>query len=182
MQINPDEIELDFYSEGITELNTGTFPIFLENDTEEDLTAGLYFDKNANGKYEVAINEINLDNPEALIATLAHELCHIKLLGEKKMAENDEYMTDLATVFFGFGVFTSNASFQFSQEYDRWKYSSAGYLKYDEWAYSLALFAFLRYEENPTWSESLNPTIKKEFQKCLEYMLNNEEEIFNFEK
>lgn len=182
MQINPDEIELDFYSEGITELNTGTFPIFLENDTEEDLTAGLYFDKNANEKYEVAINEINLDNPEALIATLAHELCHIKLLGEKKMAENDEYMTDLATVFFGFGVFTSNASFQFSQEYDRWKYSSAGYLKYDEWAYSLALFAFLRYEENPTWSESLNPTIKKEFQKCLEYMLNNEEEIFNFEK
>lgn len=180
MQINPDEIEIDFYSEGMTELNTGTSTIFLENDTEVDLTAGLYSGKNANGKYEVSINKRNLDNPEDLIATLAHELCHIKLLGENKMEENDEHMTDLATVFFGFGVFTSNSSFRFFQEHDRWGYSSIGYLKYDEWAYSLALFAFLRYEENPTWSECLNPTIKKEFNKCLQYMINNEEEIFRF--
>lgn len=182
MQINPDEIEMDFYTEGMTELNTGTTPIFLENAAEEERTAGLYFDKNENGKYEISINEINLGNPEALIATLAHELCHIKLLGEKKMEENDEYMTDLATVFFGFGVFTSNASFQFSQEYDRWAYSTAGYLNHNEWAYSLALFAFLRYEENPAWSEFLNPTIKKEFHRCLQYMLENEEEIFKFKE
>lgn len=182
MRIDPDEIELDFYSEGMTELSTGTFPLFLENDTEEDLTAGLYFDKNTDGKYVVAINETNFGNPDALIATLAHELCHIKLLGEKKMEENDEHMTDLATVFFGFGVFSSNASFQFSQEYDRWGYRSTGYLNYDEWAYSLALFAFLRYEENPAWSEFLNPTIKKEFHRCLQYMVNNEEEIFKFKE
>lgn len=182
MQIDPDEIEIDFYSEGMTELSTGSAPIFLENAAEENRTAGLYFDKNANGKYEVSINEINLGNPEALIATTAHELCHIKLLGEKKMEENDEHMTDLATVFFGFGVFTANASFQFSQEHDRWSYSNQGYLNHDEWAYSLALFAFLRYEENPSWSESLNPMIKKEFDKSLQYMANNEEEIFKFEE
>lgn len=55
-------------------------------------------------------------------------------------------------------------------------------MNYDEWAYSLALFASLRYEENPAWSQFLNPTIKKEFEKSLQYILDNEEEIFKFEE
>lgn len=182
MQIDFDSIEIDFYTEGMTELNVGGSTILLENDEEHKFSAGLYFDKNEKEKYEISINEVYLNNPEVLIGTIAHELSHIKLLGEKEMEENDEYLTDLATVFFGFGVFGANSSFQFSQESDRWSYSSTGYLNYDEWAYCLALFAFLRYEENPYWSNYLNPTVKKEFQKCLKYMIDNEEQIFDFEE
>ncbi len=181
MQINFDDIEIDFYTEGITELNTGTSPIFLEDDKEHNFSAGLYWDKNENEVYEIAINEACLKNPETLISTIAHELSHIKLLGEQKLEENDEYLTDLASVFFGFGVFSANASFQFSQENDRWGYSSTGYLKANEWAYSLALLTFLREEDNPNWSNYLNPTIKNEFQRCLKYMVENETEIFKFD-
>lgn len=182
MQINFDEIEIDFYTEGMTELNMGGPPIFLENDEEQEFSAGLYHDKNEKGKYEISINSVCLKNPEALIGTIAHELSHVKLLGEEKIEENDEYLTDLATVFWGFGIFTANASFQFFQENDRWGYNSIGYLKFDEWAYCLALFAFLRYEDKPYWSDLLNPTIKKEFYKCLKYMQENEQDIFKFEE
>ena len=181
MQLNPNEIKIDFYEEGLKEINAGSSVIFLENDDENTLTAGLYYGKNKDGYYEISINTDTLKNPTALIATVAHELCHIKLLGEKNTEENDEYLTDLAVVFFGFGIFSANASFQFFQQYDRWGYNGVGYLKYDEWAYSLALFAFLRYEDNPEWANFLNPTIKKEFKRCLAYMLENESEIFKFE-
>ncbi|MBD8387071.1 hypothetical protein [Dysgonomonas sp. BGC7] len=182
MQINFDDIELDFYTEGMTEFsaNGGEPPIFLVNDEEQEYTAGLYFDKKENGKYEISINKTCLSNPESLIGTIAHELSHIKLLGEDKIVENDEYLTDLATVFFGFGIFSANSSFHFFKQSDRWGYNSTGYLKFDEWAYCLALFAFLRYEDNPEWSKHLNLTIKKEFDRCMKYMLENEQDIFNF--
>ena len=180
MHINPSEIEIEFYSEGATELNSGTSLIFLENDTGGELSAGQYHGKNENGKYEISVNTNTLNNPEALIATIAHELCHIKLLGENKIEENDECLTDLAAVFFGFGIFTANASFQFYQENDRWGYTAVGYLKHDEWAYSLALFAFLRNEDNPEWLNFLNPTVRKEFERNIAYMIENEDEIFKF--
>ena len=70
MQINPSEIEIEFYSEGAIELNSGTFSIFLENDTESELSAGQYHGKNENGKYEISVNTNTLKNPEALIATI----------------------------------------------------------------------------------------------------------------
>ncbi|MCL2247002.1 MAG: hypothetical protein FWC10_07820 [Lentimicrobiaceae bacterium] len=180
MQINPNEIEINFYEEGLVEINMGGSTLFLENDTKEARTAGLYHGKNKTGKYEISINTNILNNPVQLIATVAHELSHVKLLGEKK-ADDDEYLTDLATVFFGFGIFTANASFQFSQEKDRWVYNASGYLKHDEWGYALALFAFMRYEDNPEWITFLNPTIKKEFEKSIRYMIENESEIFKFE-
>lgn len=182
MQINPNEIEVDFYDEGLTEIGGGTSTIFLENDTESNLTAGLYHGKNENGKYEVSVNVAYLNNPESIIATVAHELCHIKLLGENKIEENDEYLTDLATVFWGFGIFTANTSFQFYQQNDRWGHNSSGYLKQEDWGYSLALFAFLRYEDEPEWSKYLNSTVKKDFEKSLAYMIENESEIFKFEE
>jgi len=181
MQINSSEIEINFYDEGLVEINMGSSSIFLENDSKNTLTAGQYHGKNKNGKYEVSVNTATLKNPEQIIATVAHELSHIKLLGEKKIDENDEFLTDLATVFFGFGILTANASFQYYCQNDRWGYNSTGYLKHDEWGYALALFAFLRYEDNPEWINFLNPTIKKEFEKSISYMLKNESEIFRFD-
>lgn len=181
MLIDFNEIEVDFYSEGMTELNIGSSSIFMENDTEHEFTAGLYFGKNERDKYEISINRQNLQNPEILIGTIAHELSHVKLLGKNEEEIEDEHLTDLATVFFGFGIFTANSSFQFYKGNDRWGYSGTGYLTYNEWAYSLALFALLRGEDTPEWSNFLNLTIKKEFYRCLEYMHSNESEIFKFE-
>jgi hypothetical protein len=51
---------------------------------------------------------------------LAHEFSHIKLLGENRMQENHEHLTDLFTVVFGLGIFNANASFKEIKTADSW--------------------------------------------------------------
>ncbi|MBY0426096.1 MAG: hypothetical protein K2Q22_10700, partial [Cytophagales bacterium] len=87
------------------------------------------------------------------------------------------YLTDLTTIFFGFGIFGANTAFQFYQGNDRWGYSKLGYLTQEEWAYGLALWAYLRNEPKPEWIKFLNVTVKKEFEKCLIYIIENKEAL-----
>ncbi len=46
-----------------------------------------------------------------LVGTMAHELAHLKLMGERRVT-GDEYdnelLTDLTAVFHGFGIFLGN--------------------------------------------------------------------------
>ena len=181
MNLDPNEIELDFYNNGLKEFNMGTSVIFLESDPENPDAAGLYHHEKVDGKYSISLDEALLEKPESLIATIAHELSHVKLLGEKKLEQNDEMLTDFTTVFFGLGIFNANCAFQFYKQNDRWGYSNLGYLKIEEWAYALALFAFIRHEDEPQWKAFLSKTIKSDFEKCLSYMIENEEEIFKFD-
>ncbi|MEX0966516.1 MAG: hypothetical protein WD077_04710 [Bacteroidia bacterium] len=134
-----------------------------------------------NGKYHIALDRGNLQRPEILVATIAHELAHVKLLGEKKLETNDEYLTDLTTVFFGLGIFNANSCFQFYQSGARWGYNQLGYLRQEEWAYALALLAFMREEQNPEWSNFLCTSIKSDFKKSLKYIFENKNQIFNFD-
>src|SRR5689334_23021580 len=63
-------------------------------------TAGLYH----SGEGVVAVRGSLSRTPMALVATLAHELGHVRLLGEGRVApdrRDGEPLTDLATVFFG---------------------------------------------------------------------------------
>ncbi len=181
MQIDLNEIEIDFYDNGIKEINMGTSTIFLETDTDIPEASGFYHGKNQNGCYQISLDRGNLDKQSSVIATIAHELSHVKLLGQKNMEVNDEQLTDLATVFFGFGIFNANSAFQFFQQRDRWGSRNLGYLTQEEWAYTLALLAFIRYEDKPDWSEYLNATIKADFEKSINYILENEETIFKFD-
>jgi hypothetical protein len=181
MQLDSNEIKLDFYNNGLKEIDMGTSVIFLESDPENPEAAGLYHHKKVDGKYCISIDEALLERPDSLIATIAHELSHVKLLGEKKLEDNDEMLTDLATVIFGLGIFNANCAFQFYNQIDRWGYSKLGYLNVEEWAYVLALFAYIRHEDEPQWKKFLSKTIKSDFEKCLKYMIDNEAEIFKFD-
>ena len=181
MQIDFNEIELDFYENGIKEINVGASSIFMQTDPNVQDSAGFFLNEKENGKFIISLDESLLEKPDILIATVAHELSHVKLLGEQRIDENDEMLTDFATVFFGLGIFNANAAFQFYNEPDRWGYSNLGYLKIEEWAYALALFAFIRQEDNPQWQQYLSKTIKSEFEKSLQYMIENEDDIFMFD-
>tara|TARA_Y100001978_G_C23605063_1_gene390716 strand:- start:190 stop:960 length:771 start_codon:yes stop_codon:yes gene_type:complete len=182
MEIDPALIELEFYKNNPRELDSGISSIFLESDPDSSEAAGMYFHEKVDGKFQIALDEALLQNPENLIATLSHELAHVKLLGENVMEEADEMTTDMTTVYFGMGIFNANAAFRFYQEMDRWGYNSLGYLKIEEWAYVLALLAFTREEDNPEWENYLSKDVYSEFDCCLTYMLENEEEIFHFEE
>jgi hypothetical protein len=94
---------------------------------------------------------------EHLIAVLAHEVCHGILHSiparPDDWGDNEEFVTDLATVFFGFGLFGGNQSFQFSQFNDvgsgtqGWATRRLGYLTQAEWGFALAVRILLTGED-----------------------------------
>ncbi len=181
MQIDTSDIALHFFERPSKEFYLNGDVLFAQNEPDVEEAAGLYHPEKIQGKNIIEIDSSLLKNPQQLIAVMAHELSHFKLLGQLQMEVNDEMLTDLATVFFGFGIFNANSAFQFINEYDRWGHDALGYLQIEEWAYALALFAFIRHEDEPIWKKYLNSTITPPFEKCLKYLLDNEEEIFKFE-
>ena len=176
MEINPDDIMLDIYTEGQKELDTGGVfenRIFLQNIEGEKYSGGLYFGKQDDDKYHIAIEKEKLNDPIAIVATLAHELAHVKLLGEKRIEKNNEDLTDLLTIIFGLGVFNANVSFQTKSGFGSWGWSKSGYLSQMEWGYSLALYAYIRGERNPDWVKFLSLNIKSDFEKSIDFINDN---------
>ncbi len=179
MQISVDSIDLNIEEATIKEFDTGGSVIFLEPDNDAPQQ---YQGTNAAGKYIITINEDLLKKPNTLIACLAHEVAQVRLIEENRIDQSDGMLADLTTVFFGLGLFNANASFEFGQEFDRWGYNRLGYLKLDEWAYALAVFAFLRKEVNPPWEKHLSKTLTADFEKSMKYIVENETEVFRFKE
>lgn len=181
MDINLEEVTLQIFDENIKSFDGGMgHRIFTEidNNSTDKLAAGLYFDKNKDGKYDIFIEQQNLLQPENLVATIAHEFAHIKLLGEKRLDYNDELLTDLTTVVFGLGIFNANSSFNFYQGYDGWGHNSVGYLKQKEWGYALALYAYYREDKSPGWVKYLSKNLQSDFKKSNAYIHANQDKVF----
>lgn len=181
MEIDINEINLDTYEQNIQEFR-GDFGhriwTEVDKDSDEKLTAGLYFDKGKNGKYDILIEKKNLSDPEKLVATLAHEFSHIKILGEKRLDFNDEQLTDLTPVVFGLGIFNANSAFKEYKSFDTYGYNSIGYLAQREWGYGLALYAHFRQEESSGWIKYLTPNIKSDFKKSMDFIKANRDKVF----
>lgn len=181
MDVHPDNITLDFYEGRVMEVSAGSpfgNRIFLEPDKDDLHPLGLYYGKTDQSKFELWLNRKSLSEPENLVAVLAHEIAHIKLLGEDRIKNNNEYLTDLTTVVFGLGIFNANGAFQTFKniEYSGWQ--SLGYLSQPQWGYALALFASLRTEHSPEWIMHLTPNIKKDFLQGQQFIIDNPELIF----
>jgi len=181
MEINPDDINLIIYKEGEEAIDTGSVfgnRLFLENVKGQKYSAAQYYGKQEDGKYLIALEEKKMTDSVAMVASLAHELSHIKLLGEKRIQVNNEQLTDLTTVVFGLGIFNANVAFQTKKGFNYWGWSSSGYLSQVQWAYALALFSHLREEENPEWVNFLSENVKGAFTKSLRFIQNNLDEIY----
>lgn len=178
MNIDPQSIDIEFYADHIIEYNNQPgFQLSSQQEENEGASAGLYAGKKENGKFLIAIEKEQLKDTEKLVATLAHELAHIKILGEGHLKINDEYLTDLVTVFFGIGIFTANSSFRFYSQQEKWGYSKQGYLLQQEWGYALALYAYIKQERTPAWINFLTPNIKSDFLRSELFIYTNEDVV-----
>jgi hypothetical protein len=113
----------------------------------------------------------------AIVGVIAHELSHGRLLGEGRMnpAEKDmEPLTDLATVFFGLGVFGANVYYYWgSQTVGNWnvtRWGRMGYLNQKDWGYALGMYAAMRGESKPDWMKHLRPDIRSVMKETLRYI------------
>ena len=129
------------------------------------------------GKYVVSLDVSQARNPEMMVATIAHELGHIILLGEGRLDpehEDHEPMTDLLTVFYGLGIFSANTTIVFEQwtnsQYQGWQVGGGGYLTEEMFGYALALFAHARGETQPAWASYLSINVSAYFKRGMKYI------------
>jgi hypothetical protein len=124
-------------------------------------------------RFVIAINQRQRRNPVALVATIAHELGHVRLLGEDRVTttqRDQEQLTDLSTVFFGLGIFTANAAYEYSQDAHGWQTTHLGYLGEKLFGYALAYYAGLRVEETPAWANQLDTNPASFMRQGLRYL------------
>jgi hypothetical protein len=133
----------------------------------------------------VAIRSTMLKDPMSLVATVAHELGHVILLGGGLMsntAEDHEPMTDLLTVFLGLGIFTANSAARFKQFQDDrkvgWSVQRLGYLPERVFGYALAKFASERGENKPQWARHLSPNVRSDFKNSMRWLAENQNYVY----
>ena len=123
----------------------------------------------AGGAVQISYAPVLLDHPERLIATLAHELAHYLLATARTSppcADDElEFLTDLAAVYLGFGVFMANSVLEFEPLQDGlwqgWRMGRSGYLPERDLVFATALFIAVK-ELNPTSAyQCLKPHLSK---------------------
>lgn len=136
----------------------------------------------------VALRSTQLKGPLSLVATVAHELGHVILLGGGLISPrtpDHEPLTDLLTVFLGFGVFTSSTARRFKQFQDERKYGWSmhrlGYLPEEMYGYALAKFAEARGEEKPVWVKHLSANVRSYFKRSQSWLAKNKFKVITAE-
>jgi len=146
------------------------------------------------GQAVISLDRAEVGDPHLITAIIAHELGHVRLLGEQRIdpARADmEPLTDLATVVFGLGVFTTNGAMTFTKTVRGWSalplgditerellgsghgpYSRYGYLDEKVLAHALAYLSFRRGEHTPAWRASLEPGPRAAFDKSMAHFYN----------
>jgi len=135
-------------------------------------------------RFLIRISESEIDNPMALVGTLAHELSHARLLGEERIQDNvfdNELLTDLTTVAFGLGIFLANAPRSWKSGLSRWPNSNLRkpeYMTSTMFGYALAHVAWWRGENKPVWAAHLNWSARAEFNHSLRFLLRTADSQF----
>jgi hypothetical protein len=182
MQIKGVKIDLHYFSdkplelaEGILTTQSNTGP-----GSQNRNKLGTYSEKGRN-KYSIGIELELLKDPTTLIATIAHELSHLTLLGEGRLHENDEELTDINTIVLGFGIFTANSIFRFQQfqstSHQGWQAKRSGYIPEQVAAYCLALLTNYQKKDDSSWTQFLNKSVKKMYDRNLKYLRKTADEI-----
>ncbi|MFI9363122.1 hypothetical protein ACIG5E_19015 [Kitasatospora sp. NPDC053057] len=136
--------------------------------------AGHY--RRVNGRPVIAIDQRQAARPVALVATIAHELGHVRLLDEQRISadrRDHEPLTDLLTVHFGLGIFAANSAFNFTQNNRGWSYTRLGYLNERMFGYALACYAHRRGETKPSWARHLATNPRAYLKQGLRYLGQN---------
>lgn len=155
-------------------------------DDQMDGAAGLYYHQSEGERATIQVAESQLADPLRLVSVLAHELSHELLYGRGLIhheAPDFEWLTDLAPVFFGLGIFSANSTIT---EFREWRTNLGtrtvrqhGYLPSRMFGYALALFAFMRKETRPAWAGMLRLDASVTFERALRFLERGGETLFH---
>jgi tetratricopeptide (TPR) repeat protein len=169
MQVDPTRIELGFYTEKRPRAGNLDVAGF------EQGTAGLYDERE--GKTVIWVEASALEDSMSVAGTLVHELCHVHLLGDRRVVSDTpdhEALTDLLSVFLGVGLFPANSTVRDSSwrsgGWEGWRIGRQGYLTSRMFGYAFAMFAWRRGESNPNWAGHLRADVRSTLRDGLKFL------------
>lgn len=126
-----------------------------------------------------------LQEPATLITTLAHELAHCLLATTTENPPSaeveSEFLTDLAAVYLGFGLFLANDRFRFRAYHDAfgqgWAVRGAGYLPESDLIFATALFMKVKGIGIDDAGQFLKPYLSRFLKRAFRDLQDHEERI-----
>jgi hypothetical protein len=168
MDADPERVQLRLFD--------NPNPLWLVNERGHYLppTAGRYDERSH--KAIIHIETSQLGDPMTLVGTIAHELAHLRLLGERRIRDDiydNELLTDLTVVFFGLGIFLANVPRSWASQITQWPGATAPrpeYMTQNMFGYALAHTAWFRQERHPKWARHLRLDARPSFKQGLRYL------------
>ncbi len=177
MHVRPERVTLEIFDDDQEDLKKALRTTLPHREDSSSGAAGTYRENTGAERFLITVKRSKSADPVTLIATLAHELAHVLLLGEGRLdhdAPDMEPLTDLATVFWGLGIFNANSAARFQQHDDGtkrgWSFQRLGYLSEPMFAYALAVFAWERGEKKPLWAKHLRLNVGTYFRQSLKVL------------
>lgn len=169
MGVAPGLVTLRFFSEArnLLFVNDQGKPV-------PDGAAGWYGE--GTGKFIVRLETSQAADPMALVATMAHELAHVRLLGEGRIdndAYDNELLTDLTALFHGLGIFLANSPRNWDGQYAYWpgtELRKPEYMTPPMFGYALAHLAWHRNQSAPSWCKYLRWSARINLKHGLRYL------------
>lgn len=178
MDVDPERVELEIF--------TDKSQLWLVNDDGKYLPtgpAGLY--EEGDHKTVIHIERSGINDLHNLVGTMAHELAHLRLMGEGRVTGEEydnELLTDLTAAFHGFGIFLGNSPRNWESKYDLWPGTSLKrpeYMSLHMYAYVLAHCAWFRGQSRPDWYPFLSFDLKACFKQGVRYLMKTSDSTFS---
>lgn len=171
MDVETSRVRLQLFS------NDRALGLVTADGFDAGIAAGTY--QEHDGSQLIRLDRRHLLTPMSAVAVLAHELSHLRLLGEGRVDPDrvdHELLTDLCADFFGFGIFTANASAYSIPDDRRWPGTNLWmpeYMTTPMHAYALAVIAQVRFEDRPRWAKHLRSGPRSDFSASMRWLANH---------
>jgi hypothetical protein len=127
-------------------------------------------------KLVITIDHDELATPASLIATMAHELAHARLISEGRISPrsfDNELLTDLTAFSLGFALFLANSPRNWESQNSRWPGTSLvrpEYMTPPMFGYALAHLAWFEGERKPEWGMYLHSPSRADFAQSVRFL------------
>lgn len=136
----------------------------------------------------VRVLESMLTDQETLIAGMARFVTVDRLQRSGNLTGTEEdasWLVELATVFFGMGIFGANVAVQHRETTDgalrRWTIRRHGHLPARVYGYAMALFAVSRRERQSAWARMLGHDALDAFRRGIRFLMKTADSVFDYE-
>ncbi len=163
MGVDPDDLRLEFFANRVPGLHL----VDAAGDAVSTGPAGTYH--RGGTHFVIRLDRRQADQPMHLIGTVAHELAHVRLMGEGRVTGDEfdnELLTDLTVVHHGLGVFLANVPRHWPSHTTRWPGTGVPmprYMTTPMYGHALAARSASAGEGRPRWRRHLTPGVRAEF-------------------